>query len=477
MDRLARLIRGAFGAPRRSSRPRRVQLAPGWRRPSPRLVLRPSRPPSRLLALALLLPLLVGIAGPATTSGNELSDAQAKQKALAAQIAAQRAQVAKLKAMQVSLSADIASTQVALNGINQDLAATKVRITKVSQEIAVVQATYADLVRQVDLLNAQIDSLRQDQVATAQALADRKAMLAARVREAYRTDRTPLVQQLLTAGSISDVFQDVGDYLDLGSQDQAIAAQIQQDQQTLTTLGQTLTASLSAKQDLVAQTVAQKQLLDAQAADLKAAKAHLAALQKQTNQQLAIQRAAWAKIARNRTAAAAAIAADQRAQAKLQSKIRDLLAAQAQLGNIPSQYNGTLRWPMSGVITQEFGCTGFPSEPPLGSCAHFHEGIDIAAPMYTPIRAAADGVVVFAGPNPWDPYPKAWIVIIAHSDTLATWYAHVDNGSHSIPVVAGQHVSQGQVIAYEGMTGNTTGPHLHWAVMFNGNFANPRLFT
>ena len=64
-------------------------------------------------------------------------------------------------------------------------------------------------------------------------------------------------------------------------------------------------------------------------------------------------------------------------------------------GNIPSHYNGTFRWPLNGVVTQEFGCTGFWAEPPLGNCAHFHTGIDIAAPMYTPIRAAGNGRVVY----------------------------------------------------------------------------------
>jgi murein DD-endopeptidase MepM/ murein hydrolase activator NlpD len=129
------------------------------------------------------------------------------------------------------------------------------------------------------------------------------------------------------------------------------------------------------------------------------------------------------------------------------------------------------------VITQEFGCTGFPSEPPIGNCAHFHQGIDIAAPLYSPIQAAGDGVVLFAGPNPYDPYPKAWIVIIAHSDSLLTWYAHVDNGSHGITVTAGQQVKAGQVIAYVGMTGRTTGAHLHWGIEYNNEFVNPRLFV
>ncbi|HVA85279.1 MAG TPA: M23 family metallopeptidase, partial [Candidatus Saccharimonadales bacterium] len=74
-----------------------------------------------------------------------------------------------------------------------------------------------------------------------------------------------------------------------------------------------------------------------------------------------------------------------------------------------------------------------------------------------------------------DGYDPAWIVIIAHSSSLQTWYAHMQptypNGIH-----AGAPVSAGEVIGYEGNTGHTTGAHLHWAVMLNGQFVNPRLF-
>ena len=171
------------------------------------------------------------------------------------------------------------------------------------------------------------------------------------------------------------------------------------------------------------------------------------------------------------------IASESASQAELKKKIDALVQQQFQHGNIPSVFNGTMAWPMPGAVSQEFGCTGFPLEPPLGSCSHFHQGIDIVAPAFTPVRAAADGTVVFVGPNPFDPYPKAWIIIIAHSQSLQTWYAHLDDGSHPPAVSAGQFVRQGEVIAYEGNTGHTTGYHLHWAVEYNGAFVNPRLFV
>jgi murein DD-endopeptidase MepM/ murein hydrolase activator NlpD len=168
-----------------------------------------------------------------------------------------------------------------------------------------------------------------------------------------------------------------------------------------------------------------------------------------------------------------AIAATNAAKQKLAHRISELVAAQYAHGNIPSQYNGTLVWPMSGAVTQDFGCTGVVFEPPLGSCAHFHQGIDIVSAYGTDVHASGAGRVVYCGWNYADGADPAWIVIIAHSQQLETWYAHM---IPNCPAPAGSSVSQGQVIGHEGNTGHSTGAHLHWAVRFNGNFVNPRLF-
>jgi murein DD-endopeptidase MepM/ murein hydrolase activator NlpD len=430
----------------------------------------------RLLAAFLILPLLIGLAGPPAARGDELADAIARQKALASQVKKQRAEVARIRALQGDLSSEIAATRSALKGINADLAKTKTRITRLGRQVAEVQTVYDDLVAQVDLLDRQVVAIEEEQDQKATELKERRDLLAARIREAYRTDRTPLVQAFLSAGTFTDLLEDVGSYLDLGDQDRALAGRIEADARTLDALHSLLVETRVVREELRAETLAQKVELDARIRDLKAARKQLAALQKETERQLATQRSAYSKMAKSKGDLNAAIAKSVAAQKRLERRIAALVARERSLGNIPSQYNGTLRWPLSGTLTQEYGCTGFAWEPPLGNCSHFHQGIDIAAPMYTKIRAAASGVVVFAGPNPWDPYPKAWIVIIAHSESLQTWYAHVDNAVRPPAVRAGESVAAGDVIAYIGMTGRTTGPHLHWAVMHNGSFVNPRLY-
>src|SRR5262249_37833462 len=141
----------------------------------------------------------------------------------------------------------------------------------------------------------------------------------------------------------------------------------------------------------------QKKELDSQLADLKAAQTKLKGLQKQAASALADQQAEYQRLASNKTRLAAAIKAATAAKAALAKRIDNLRAEQAQAGRIPSVYNGTLSWPMAGNVTQEFGCTGVVFEPPLGNCAHFHQGIDIVAPYGTPVRAAGPGTVLYIG--------------------------------------------------------------------------------
>lgn len=118
---------------------------------------------------------------------------------------------------------------------------------------------------------------------------------------------------------------------------------------------------------------------------------------------------------------------------------------------------------MTGQISSYFGAR-------LGG---FHNGLDIAAPMYTPIRAAQSGVVQLAG-QPYLSYgDTADIVMIAHASNLSTLYAHVDLATRPPIVRAGQRVVAGQIIAYVGVTGWTTGPHVHFMTIYNQRPVNP----
>ena len=438
-----------------------------------------TRPGRGFLLLFLLTSVLGGLfvgTPPGAVRADDLADAIAKQRAVESQIAKQKAQIAALTKSQKALSGELKKTTATLNSINADLTAVRTQVVQMTVDVAVAQGHVDELDAQVAKLDVQLEEVQAREAAKLVELNERKQVLAERIRLAYDTDRQSLLETMLSSETFTDVLSEVSYHLDLAEQDKLLAEQIVADQKVLTVIHATVEATREQTDLLRGAADEQRVALDAQLADLAAARDRLAALEAETQRLLQEQQAAYAQLAKDKAALAAQVAAAEKAEAALQKEIDRLIAEQNRGGNIPSQYNGTLEWPMAGRITQEYGCTGFSWEPPKGNCAHFHSGIDIAAPMYTPVRASGPGVVVFAGPNPYDPRPKAWIVIIAHSSNLVTWYAHVDNNKHPIKVRAGQAVVTGQVIAYNGMTGRTTGPHLHWMVEFNGNFVNPRLF-
>jgi murein DD-endopeptidase MepM/ murein hydrolase activator NlpD len=105
---------------------------------------------------------------------------------------------------------------------------------------------------------------------------------------------------------------------------------------------------------------------------------------------------------------------------------------------------------------------------PILNLIRAHKGIDYAAPIGTPVRAAGDGRISYAGPK--GGYGN--LVEIEHSRSITTVYGHLSRFAKDTHV--GAHVTQGTVIAYVGMTGLATGPHLHYEYRVNGVFKNPQ---
>ncbi|MGQ0645915.1 MAG: M23 family metallopeptidase [Elusimicrobiota bacterium] len=121
-------------------------------------------------------------------------------------------------------------------------------------------------------------------------------------------------------------------------------------------------------------------------------------------------------------------------------------------------------WPLDGYVTSHFG--GRLS--PFSGVAEWHNGMDIAAPAGTPVRATADGTVHLAG---WSGgYGK--VVVLDHGTGYSTRYGH----NRQILVKKGDRVKRGQIIALVGSTGHATGPHCHYEIWLNGRCVNPRPF-
>ena len=114
-------------------------------------------------------------------------------------------------------------------------------------------------------------------------------------------------------------------------------------------------------------------------------------------------------------------------------------------------------WPIMGVITQRFSYRG----PKRG-----HAGLDLAAPIGTPVYAALSGTVTFSG---WNVFGYGQLITIRGIDGRDYYYAH---NSRRL-VSKGQRVRQGQMISRVGSTGNSSGPHLHFEIRSGGTILNP----
>ncbi|MCD8198783.1 MAG: peptidoglycan DD-metalloendopeptidase family protein [Phascolarctobacterium sp.] len=123
--------------------------------------------------------------------------------------------------------------------------------------------------------------------------------------------------------------------------------------------------------------------------------------------------------------------------------------------------SGQMMWPCYGEITSYYG---WRTHPVFGT-TRYHSGMDIAVDYGTPIVAADGGTVVYSG---WlGGYGYA--VMIDHGGGLVTVYGH----NQSLAVSEGQYVNKGQVIAYAGSTGWSTGPHCHFEVRLHGDVTEP----
>jgi murein DD-endopeptidase MepM/ murein hydrolase activator NlpD len=142
------------------------------------------------------------------------------------------------------------------------------------------------------------------------------------------------------------------------------------------------------------------------------------------------------------------------------------LGSLAGLGGADLSIEAPSLWPVIGPIRSSFGQR---EDPMTGNGeGEFHTGIDISAPMGTPIRATADGTVRSAQME--NGYGRE--VIIDHGHNVETCYAHMAG----FTVMSGQTVVRGQVIGYVGMSGRTTGAHLHYEVRIHNAPVNPHKY-
>ena len=130
--------------------------------------------------------------------------------------------------------------------------------------------------------------------------------------------------------------------------------------------------------------------------------------------------------------------------------------------------NGIWEKPVEGIISSPFGLRMHPIEKK----EKFHSGMDIAAPLDTPVYAPANGLVIFSGWN--GGYGKAIELDNGeiNGKRVSSLFGHLNNWI----VESGQTVNKGEIIGYVGNSGNSTGSHLHFGVRENGKPVNPTIY-
>ena len=412
------------------------------------------------------------------SSADELSDAKAKQAALAKQIADQKAAVAQITAMQSDMSRQITETKQELSKINADLNAVRNSINVMVAQIEVVKKQYFALVARLQLLDNQLANLVKQESHKRSELGTRKALLAERIRTAYDTDRTSMLETFLSGGSFTDVIAEVGYINDFAEQDKSLAEQIVKDQEELAAhpLHRGIDADPDRRppdRDGEAEGGAR------QAARRAAGGAGPAQGARDRDGQGAGDPEGRLRPARQEQegprpshqddgrGAGVPLGADREPrQAAVQARQHPVrLQRHAEVAD-GRQRDGRVRLQFVSGLRAGQRLRPLPQR-------HRHRR---RSGCGAPIKAAGDGRIGYVGWNYADGGDPAWIVIVAHSQDLQTWYAHMKplapNG-----IRVGAAVKAGTVIGYEGNTGNSTGCHLHWMVEYKGSFRNPRLFV
>ena len=351
------------------------------------------------------------------------------------------------------------------------------------QEAAEATADYEQKQATLDQTVARINENEKKFKAAERDYLKKQGVLSTRIRDIYINGQISYLDVLFGAKDFNDLFTRMDLLKRVVMQDYDLVQQVLAYQEQLKLIGEQLEADrkdqydlarkaeyakavkdskVARQQELIDRMQNDKAVYDRQYDEMMAASAHVAQLIEQSKF-----RAAAEAAARERAAAEARAReeAARRAQmAQQQSNVTTPASIEYDDGvetYSPASSGGGMIWPISGPITSEFG---WRTHPIFGS-QRFHSGLDIGGDYGLPIHAALGGVVIESG----------WIggygntIMIDHGGGVVTLYGH----NESLAVGVGQTVSQGQVIAYCGSTGNSTGPHCHFEVRLNGEPVSP----
>ena len=412
-----------------------------------------------LVALAFIVGQQIPVA-----ADDPLAEALRRKEALERAVAVSRQNAERYKQAANRFQAAVDSANARIGDLAQRQADAENEAEALGYEIQIAEEQLALVAFQLDETKAFADSLNAQAAEQQRQLVKREELYAKHLVATYRQALISPLEMLLSSRTLTEFANRVQQMIFVNRQDQQLAHEIR-----------TLRADTAAKLEDAAgkqrEILGLQDQITTQRKSLSEQKTKYEELVAQMQSAIEQQAEERANAAMNRSQAVGALGAANRETADLNRRLEE---AERQYANLAAQlaaksglgaFNGSklAMWPLSGVITSNFG-------PRWGG---FHNGLDIAAPKFTPIRAASSGQVVTVG-RPYIAYgDTAVVVIIAHGYNFSTLYGHLDDARWP-PVRVGQFVAAGTIIGYVGMTGWTTGPHCHFMTIVNGQAVNPR---
>jgi murein DD-endopeptidase MepM/ murein hydrolase activator NlpD len=390
----------------------------------------------RRLPLLVLLAVVLLTAAPAV--GDPGDDPGTDKAQVDAQLGAAQDRLDDVRAQRDVLTSELSSLTGRLRDAQDAVVVEQAKLDTLETALASQQAQRRLLDAELDRLVGRLEVRRHEEAVAV-------ARLEHRLRQIYMSDDPDLLAVVLGAKSFDELLDNIDLLSRIGRDDERIAdaatsARVRTAKAT-TRMRVARGKALAAERRIAARTAEQRTVRDRLAASRDA----VAAAESAKQDALGSIRATEAQVAHE-------VETLQAESAVLAAKIR---AASSGSGSSGSVSSSGLIWPVSGPVTSGFGMRW----------GRMHEGIDIAVPSGTPVGAAAAGTVIYAG---WlGGYGN--LVVVDHGGGLSTAYGH----NSSLAVSVGQQVGQGQVIAYSGSTGHSTGPHVHFEVRVNGTAVDP----
>ncbi|HZG36602.1 MAG TPA: peptidoglycan DD-metalloendopeptidase family protein [Gaiellaceae bacterium] len=406
----------------------------------------------------LMLVLVCALGAIAVAAGSAPGqDARREKRIVDARIDNLQGRIDAVEQREGALSAQIEEVTTKIRALEDDVQAAERRLDDLESVLALHQRKL-DRLNQLYRLQTRRLLFLQSQHKIAQERLNRRLV------EIYTADRMETLTVVLAAATFGDMLDQLEYLNDIGRQDERVASEVSQAKQTMQ---ETRNATRKTRRQVAATTRA----VAARTAEQRAVRDRLAWSQRELatarrDKQETLEQTQATKeeflhevegLLAQSAALSARIQAAQAAAAAAAARAAAARFAPRSASAPPPQAASSAGfvWPVHGVVTSGFGWRW----------GRMHEGIDIAVGNGTPVVSSASGTVIIAG---WmGGYGN--LVVVDHGNGISTAYGH----NTSVTVGVGQHVAQGQLIAYSGNTGHSTGPHVHFEVRVNGGAVDP----